>query len=365
MEIRKRMNEMLCRLLEKDARNVAERETYDLSAHGIDPITSSDLAAGYSRMVKSAVNSPDFQKRYGLRILQDLIDSGIFTKEELTPDDLGLIINEYVKNQKTYHEVVKHRLKGDYSFEAPIFAERTANQQQASSQLAQPTKEPKPSLLLSAFIKKYIATKVTDGKWRPDSVPTHENRLNTLVEVLGDVDIHTIDRALMRDFREKLRKLPPNRQRSKQYKGKSIDEILAMEPKKVLSVKTVNVTIEAISSLFEFGIREEIVIKNPTRGLQLTDERQAIELRESFTDEDLQVIFSSPKYAGDKFVKAAYFWIPLIALYTGMRREEASQLHVSDVYQHEDGTWVFDINLNPNKAGELDKQLKTTRVVSA
>ncbi|BDQ32656.1 hypothetical protein JCM14722_01980 [Pseudodesulfovibrio portus] len=279
--------------------------------------------------------------------------------QEVTPDNIHLIINEYIKIQQTYQKVIQHRLKGDHSFEAPIFAERAANQRAQQSIVLQDVEpKAKPNIPVSEFIKKYVQTKIKDGNWRLNGVETHENRLANLVDILGDINIHSITREDMRAVRDTLRKLPPNRQRSKEYKGKTVDELLALKPAKVLSVKTVNMTLEAISSLFEWGIREGELSANPAKGLQLKDTRQAITLRDPFSLEDIQTIFSSPYFIEDKYKNAGYFWIPLIALYSGMRLEEIAQLYLGDIYQDEDGVWVFDINDNPDRTGQIDKQVK-------
>jgi len=360
MEIRRRMNELLCRLLEQDSRDTSKRKTYDLKEHGLSNFSHADFARGHALILQNMINDPGFREKHGTRMMAELVRSGVFDLEEIAPDDIHLILNEYTKIQQTYHKVVQRRLEGDYSFEAPIFAERAANQQ-VVTQPATPREEPKNEIPVSEFVSKYIKTKIEDGKWRKDGVTTHKNRLANLIDILGDVDVHSITREDMRGLRETLRQLPPNRQRSQKYKGKSIDEILALKPDKVLSVKTVNITLEAMSSLFEWGIREGLGTPNPAKGLQVPDDRQEIELRDSFTREDLKTIFSAPKYAEDKFIKAAYFWVPLIALYSGMRREEVSQLHLSDVYQHEDGTWVFDVNIKPNRAGIIDKIIKNQK----
>ena len=61
-------------------------------------------------------------------------------------------------------------------------------------------------------------------------------------------------------------------------------------------------------------------------------------------------------------VNEAYYWCPLISLYSGMRLEEISQLSVDDVY-FVDGIWVFDVNANPSRDGRNDKQVKNKNAV--
>ncbi|MFT4302617.1 MAG: hypothetical protein QM579_12785 [Desulfovibrio sp.] len=67
----------------------------------------------------------------------------------------------------------------------------------------------------------------------------------------------------MRELRDTLRKLPPSRKKSPKYRGKSIAEILAMPYSTTLSIKTVNVIVEAISSMYEWAIREQLLAFNP------------------------------------------------------------------------------------------------------
>ncbi|MBO4736181.1 MAG: hypothetical protein J5614_07275 [Paludibacteraceae bacterium] len=112
------------------------------------------------------------------------------------------------------------------------------------------------SFTLSQFIEKYKKTKVADGDWTERNVVTHLGRLTPLLDILGDVEVTAITRENMREFRGKLKRLPPHRTIKKEYKDKSIDQILAMNP-----VKTANDTLEAISSMFEWGIREDLIFK--------------------------------------------------------------------------------------------------------
>ena len=87
--------------------------------------------------------------------------------------------------------------------------------------------------------------------------------------------------------------------------------------------------------------------------------------REPFTNEELHKIFHAPIYTGCKSERewrepgdlvlreSAKFWVPLIALYSGMRLGEIIQLRRCDVQQQE-GIWHFDI-----VAGGENMKLKT------
>ena len=87
-----------------------------------------------------------------------------------------------------------------------------------------------------------------------------------------------------------------------------------------------------------------------------------IEFREPFSVDDLNKIFLSDEFKDKKRVNEAYYWCPLISLYSGMRLEEISQLSVDDGY-FVDGIWVFDVNTKPSRDGRNDKQVKNKNAV--
>lgn len=63
---------------------------------------------------------------------------------------------------------------------------------------------------------------------------------------------------------------------------------------------------------------------------------------ESFSDQDLKALFQSDKFQEQKTGKyPERYWLPLILLHTGARREEVAQLGVADV-KEQDGVIYFD-----------------------
>jgi integrase len=79
--------------------------------------------------------------------------------------------------------------------------------------------------------------------------------------------------------------------------------------------------------------------------MMLSDKRRNDEQRKAYSVEDLQTIVNNlPKEQG----KPERYWIPLIAMYSGLRLDEICQLHSDDVQQL-DGVWCFNINDNKDK----------------
>ncbi len=317
-------------------------------------INSADsLNHQYQVFLKNVVNNKDFLKiEYHPEIILNLLHNNIFSIDEMTNDVIKIILNEYIKMQITLNKIYYSRENGDYAYERSFQIVKNLNFDQKVIQ-----KEEK-KLYLSQFINLYVETKINDNQWKKHTLPDRKGRLEFLIDILGDKEIKEISREDMRYFRDTLRKLPPNRKKSVKFRGKSIKDILKMSPEEVLNIKTVNTVVEAAASMFVWGIREGYLDVNPAKSLQIKDNRQDISLREAFSDDDIKLIFYSGFYTKDKFIHEAYYWIPLIGLYSGMRLEEICQLHCSDIKQ--DGKiWYFDVNTNSSDDGIDSKLVKT------
>jgi integrase len=225
-----------------------------------------------------------------------------------------------------------------------------------------PTSSVDKSILLSALIDKYIENKIIEKKWADHEVSGRRTGINLFLKYIGDQPIHSINRETCRTYRKKIMKLPPNSSRIKQYKDKSIDEIIKINHENVLSIKRVNFLLGEISSMFQWAVNETLLTSNPAKSLQIKEQIKPINDKPTFTNTDLKLIFSHPNFKDGKIKKPAYFWIPLISLFTGMRREEISQLHTNDVYEI-DNIWHIDITKNVVDSQKYQKLLKNTNAV--
>lgn len=357
-EIRQRMNKLRQILMDEIDRNLYEtaNEIFIDDSPGVFHCTVPIwLDLQYELFLSPLTNNPrKLIRAYFPTILQEMETRGLFTPAEFTPDNVLFLLNEYNKVLISINRIHWHRDKGEFGYEKQFETCQTP-----LAPVPQDTTPPTPQkkMLLSEFISLFIDTKIKDGKWVQRSIPDHRNRIEILLDVLGDIPVTEIDRAKMRKFREIIRRLPPNRLKDKKYKDKSVEEILAMKPAKTLSIGTIDTILNTISGMFEWGIREELIDKNPAKDLVLGDPEQDIDKRNPLSEEDIRAIFFSGDYKPAKFKNSAYYWVPLIGLYTGMRLEEICQLHTEDIYE-EEGVWLFDIR--PESTDGLnDKILKT------
>lgn len=184
-----------------------------------------------------------------------------------------------------------------------------------------------------------------------------------------DTPIDRIDRQRVREFMALIAKLPSNA--SKHFPDATIFEVVEFGAEKklpVLSIDTANGYLRQLGALFRFAADEGFIATDPTSGLLFRGEKvRAKDRRDPFTVDELTKIFSAPIYTGcvdDEYGYAkpglniprrGRFWVPLIALYTGMRLNEICQLTLDD-FSVEDGV---DIILIRNDDDGGTKQIKT------
>ncbi len=139
---------------------------------------------------------------------------------------------------------------------------------------------------------------------------------------------------------------------------------------KIISAANANSLMSNMSSFLNWAVNEELLARNPARGLRLPDPINKRDKRSPFNREKLHAIFNAPLYrgcvdsergynkVGSQRPRNARLWVPLIALFTGARLGEICQLDTTDI-RVVDGVDCIVISLR-SLVGSTDKQLKTT-----
>nr|WP_321257907.1 site-specific integrase [uncultured Pseudodesulfovibrio sp.] len=227
------------------------------------------------------------------------------------------------------------------------------------------------SLSYSELVDKYLEAKQSDGNISAKSVVDYKDKLSHFLDIKGDMQTKNISRDDIKKVKETLKKLPPQRNRLKKFRDKTIAELLETSHERTLSANSINQILSQLSSLFKWAIDEDYYVgKNPASIPRLKEKKHKREKCDPLTRGDIKATFSADKYIKDKHAQAAYFWAPLISLYTGMRREEISQLHNKDLYEHIDDDrntqWVIDAKEESEMGISEDKRLKNlnaTRII--
>ena len=123
-----------------------------------------------------------------------------------------------------------------------------------------------------------------------------------------------------------------------------------------------------LRTLLEWAAQEDIVPVNVARDVKMAVTERG-EKRKDFSTDDLNALFAGPVHAKGERPKGRYgeavYWMPLLALFMGARREEIGQLRVQDVkpvaYIDDDDKrqeiWCIDITDTPDDDA-LPNQIK-------
>lgn len=294
-----------------------------------------------------------------------LIKNDVFSEteiSELSEQHIEFIVKNYILQYDLIKQVLgelahtppiettKNALENQINnFEQNHYLKKTDHKLSEFSSFCPASNEPLEAITLQNAIEKMVSWHLEDGTWKAHMEKDHRSRLQYLLDFFGGHhEINKISEANLREFRHVLSKLPPNRKKIAMYKDKNMREVAAMNSEKTLSEKTIKNIMIAASALFEWAYNLGYVLRNPTKNIKTITQSNPRDAQPPFKQEELMAVFNHPKFAQDKFKQPAYYWIPLIGLFTGMRLEEICQLHCTDIYE-QDGIWVIDCNSKDGK----------------
>lgn len=183
---------------------------------------------------------------------------------------------------------------------------------------------------LRVIVEAYCANQMSEGCWTYKTEAENRAILALWIRIVGDQPIRNYGFERHREYKAKLQRLPSNLNKSPRYRGKSIDEVLALGDKPA-APNTINKNLTRVSALFEWAIKYGYATENPARGMTMANPKRASEERQAFTDDDLRKLFGSAQYLQHGHKHPYQYWVPLIALYTGARLNEICQLHLCDL----------------------------------
>jgi integrase len=111
-----------------------------------------------------------------------------------------------------------------------------------------------------------------------------------------------------------------------------------------------------VKSIFQVAVDNALLSTNVFSEVKILRPARQEKSRMPFTADELERIFSSPVFSSGDRPKGgageAAYWLPLIALMTGMRLEEIGQLTADDMKISE-GIWCFDLVHEPEQGKHL------------
>ncbi|MFC7552314.1 hypothetical protein ACFQU7_08745 [Pseudoroseomonas wenyumeiae] len=157
------------------------------------------------------------------------------------------------------------------------------------------------------------------------------------LELIGDKPVSDYTGADAGRFRELILRMPASH--GKGGHVNALDAIRAADlkeaksgpPVRRVSMKTAKRHFSALSQLWEWLLPPERVAKNIFRGFSFPGTKAKRTARDDWAAEDLIKVLTSDWYGPDVPRDSAQWWLPVIAMYSGLRLEEAARLRPADV----------------------------------
>jgi len=208
--------------------------------------------------------------------------------------------------------------------------------------------------------------------WSKRTSIAHATTRKWIIEAFGEgTPLNGITREGCREFVDLLRNMP--RHADKRFPDMTIREAVASSKAKgdlrLINTANMNAYINRFGGLMNWAINEGYIDRNPLKGLKLPDPVRKRDKRHPFSTMQLRRIFDAPIFTGcrddengysvlgDQRPRRARFWVPLIALFSGLRLNEICQLEVHDI-QDIDGISCFRVAPGVSHTGQ-EKRVKT------
>ncbi|MCJ2031337.1 site-specific integrase [Methylobacterium sp. J-043] len=298
-----------------------------------------------------------------------------FAVTDLSPTDLAQARQAMLRAGIDVAEAIRAQYQGDFNFEPrdrllKIQLDALASGSSVPPMAAPAAVEPEPRTVqqgvdpLSIVGTAFRATQVATGAWDRQTASQASATFRLFVDVCGDRPLSAYSRKDAGRFRERIERLPNDYGKHPRYRDLTVEEILAasnalptVNRAPLITQKTVKRHFSALSALWTAAVAKDEAAANIFAGFRFANSRKASEQRDMWERAELARLFATPIWMGctsaarrttpgSLILRDEKFWLPLIAVFSGMRQEEICQLHVEDIRQDED-VWFIDINDRP------------------
>ena len=174
----------------------------------------------------------------------------------------------------------------------------------------------------------------------------YAHTLSLLLAVAGDIPVSKVNQDHVRLVWDYIRWTPRNPRGQIKYRGLTAQELYDLGKKEggpAPSAHVYNAHWRHLRSFFNNLVKGKVLLENPLQGLEFEiDTTAEPKIGRDFTRPELDDIFNPGNFLPWALKYPHRFWVPQLALYTGARVGELSQLKVRDV-QFIGGRWVLSI----------------------
>jgi len=288
-------------------------------------------------------------------------DSGIYYLRRRVPDDLRQIIGktEIRRSLNTrHHQQAKAAFALAYAESERLFNDARqglyavpCKPETVGQRLPKPLMPilEKGSIRLSEVLTRYVQSVSMSGRSEYVSrrhAVDYSRAVNRYITDMGDKPIALIQPSDIHAFAANL--IQP-----------ADDNI------KPLATSSTRLLLARLSSVMAFSVDSGLLQTNPVttsrihKRLGSGKPKRRLDDNRGYSWSELVTLFSHSEFQQLRHAEGrpgnAVFWIPLMAAYTGGRREELAQLYIEDIHQHEGGSWFIRIiDDQPDKSVKTD-----------
>ncbi len=335
---------LYCVFAKGQNRLVELKRRYDLGA------TGEHMAVAQTLLHSHGIKLSDGDAR---KLVRSLMQTELAALEDITARD-----------QTKFDDIVAHEVNEAVPAQSPPLATTSAS--------------------MSALVEKYTFDAARERDWPKKTVLRKKAELAEFIKLCGDKPVNQYTQADGVTFKDAQGMLPANRLRQP-FKGLSLAKVVA-KAKAItsdggqfprLSPITINDKLNTASGFFEWARARDASVSNPVATLKIKrGKNQARKNGIKFTIDELNRLFSAPVYTGclserhwNKpgnlvLADSAFYWVPLIGLFSGLRLGEIIQLQTEDVKMLS-GITYLDVTTGADDCVENDgsnntKSLKTS-----
>ncbi|MRR21230.1 hypothetical protein EG827_13715 [bacterium] len=206
-----------------------------------------------------------------LKKVHHLVDA-LLEEKSLSLDknstEYAALCRETMKRAIRINEIEQRRTVGDYSD-----LTETRLDSQPSSPTTASTQADVDSPMLSKVIAQYLEDSRSKVKANTNSLKEYESIYSTMLEVVKDRSVKCLTIDDMLRYQDTMMRLPVHFRMKKEYRGKSIDEILIMGVEQTLSPSTLDKAFTMVKSLFAWMVRRGLVEKNIAEVLEAPQQK--------------------------------------------------------------------------------------------
>ena len=197
---------------------------------------------------------------------------------------------------------------------------------------------------------------------KPKTVLIYKTTIKHFIDIIGDIPIDAITSKTVFEYKEKFLQIPNRREQNPKYAGKTIAEILEMNPSELeefesRGMHTLNQSLRRLSTFANWCCGNTAMTQNPFANATEKNLKKTV-TEKNWTDAEVSRLFepkvflsSSIFFNGNQPNRHCNFLVPLIMLFTGARVNEVCQLHISDIErvrhkEKNDYFWIIDFNSN-------------------